>query len=156
MDLEGTDGLSDVSVGTLRSCREEGSDEGAVGPGSLCDTAGVSLWSCQGGFVVAGVRSGGVGDLRDEAEGSLGACSSERTFPLSTRGCARLDAFFANAGAGGDNDGDMEALDRSKGGEGVGALAGGLTEAVRLTCSARGLVSSLSLDEKGGEGVIEG
>jgi hypothetical protein len=58
---------------------------------------------------------------------------------------------LANAGAGGDDDGDMKALGGSKGGKGVEGLAGGWTEAVRLTDSAWCLATFLSLDEKGGE-----
>ena len=68
----------------------------------------------------------------------------------------RLDAIFSNAGAGGDDDGDMEESGRSEGGEGVEGLAGGSTEAARLTGSAWGLVTLLSLDEKGGEEGMKG
>ena len=78
-------------------------------------------------------------------------CSSGRASRLSTYGCIRLDAIFVNAGAGdGDGDGNMEAVGRSKGGEGVECLAGGWAEAVRLTSSARGLTTFLSLDEEVG------
>ena len=71
-------------------------------------------------------------------------------------GCIRLDAIFAKAGAGGDDDGDMEALGGSEGGEWVEDLAGGWTEAVRSTGSAWGLAAFLSLDGKGGEKGMEG
>ena len=142
------------------------------GTGGLRGASEGSLWSCRG-FVVAGVCSAGAGGLRDAPEGSLRPCSPERAFPspLSAAGgwgdserdsldCAwysyestpfiRLDAIFANGGAGEDDDGDMEALDRSKGGGGVEGLAGGRTEAVRLTGSALSPVEFLSLDEGGG------
>ena len=68
----------------------------------------------------------------------------------------RLDAIFSNAGAGGDDSGDIEEFGRSEGGEGVEGLAGGWTEAARLTGSAWGLVTFLSLDEKGGGEGMEG
>ena len=100
------------------------------GTGGLCDTAAASLRPCRRGCVVAGVRSGDADGPRGTGEGSLRACSSGRAVPLFTRGsergslncawdsyetvalggCVRLDAVFANPGAGGDNDGDMEAL----------------------------------------------
>jgi hypothetical protein len=107
---------------------------------------------------VVGSGSGGAGSLRDAAEGSLRACSesSERTFPLSTTACIRLDVISANTGAAGDGDGEMEALGRPNGGEGVEGLAGGWTDAARLTGSAWGLVTFLSLDEKGGVEGVEG
>jgi hypothetical protein len=170
----GTGGMSDVAEGTLRSCRRWRSVVLGMcsgGTGGLCGTAEES---CRGGFVAAGVCSGDAGGLRDATEGSLRACSSERTFPLSTRGgwgdseraslncawdsyesmplggCIRLDGISANAGAGRDDDSDMEALGRSKGGEGVEGSAGGWTEAVRLIGSGWGLVAFLSLDEKDG------
>ena len=173
----GIGGLFGVAEATLRSCREEISVVVGMCSGGLCDIAEGSVWSFRGGLVVSGLYSGGAGDLRDTAEGSLRACSSERTFPLSTRGgwgdseraslicvcgsyesmllgrCIRFDAIFAKAGAGGDDDGDMEALRRSKG-EGIRGLAGAWTEVVQSTCSACGLVAFVSLDEKGGgEGV---
>lgn len=114
---------------------------------------------------MASVCSGVAGCLptRDAVKGSLRACSSEHTFPLSTRGgrgdserasincawgsyesmpvgeCIRLDAIFANTGAG-DDDGDMNALGRSKGGERV---------EVRLLGSSWGLDTFVPLDEKG-------
>jgi len=70
---------------------------------------------------------------------------------MSLSGYIRLDAFFANGGAGGDDDGNMEALVRSKGGgEGVEGLTDGWMEVVRLTGSAWGVVAFPSPDEKGG------
>jgi hypothetical protein len=65
-----------------------------------------------------------------------------------------LDAVFANAGARGDNDGDVEAVDRSKVGEEVKGLGGGRTEVVRLTGSAWDPVAFLSL-AKGGSSTVE-
>ena len=50
-----------------------------------------------------------------------------------------MDAIFANTGAGGDDDGDMDALGRSKGGERV---------EVRLLGSSWGLDTFVPLDEK--------
>jgi hypothetical protein len=60
--------------------------------------------------------------------------------------CIRLDAaVFNNVGAAEDDEGDMETLGRFKDGEGwAKGLAEGWTEAVRLTCSALGLLASFS------------
>ena len=60
----------------------------------------------------------------------------------------RLNAIFANAGAGGDGNGDVESLGCFKvGGGGVGDLAVDCIEAVKSTCCARCLVAFLSRDE---------
>jgi hypothetical protein len=79
---------------------------------------------------------------------------------LSTKGsekfgmCNRLDFIF---GAGGDGSGDVETLGRFEGGGGgVEGFTVGWIEAVRRTCSAWGLIVSLSCDEKGGGGEAKG
>jgi hypothetical protein len=77
-------------------------------------------------------------------------CARDSYESVLLGGCIWLDA---NAGAGEDDDGDVEALDGSKRGEEAEGLMDDWTEAVRLTGLAWGLVAFLSLDEKGGEGV---
>ena len=57
--------------------------------------------------------------MRAPLDGAWGSYES-----VSLGGCIRLDAIFANTGAGGDKDGGTEALGRSKG-EGVDGLTGG-------------------------------
>lgn len=84
---------------------------------------------------------GGWGDSKGvPLDGTWGSYGS---VPLS-----RLDAIFANAGAGGDGNGDVEGLGCFKGGGGgVEDLAVGCMEAVKSTCCARGPAAFLSRNE---------
>lgn len=85
------------------------------------------------GTRISSVRNGMVGC--SERASLDGASASYESKPLG--GCIRLDVIFADAGAGGDDDSDLEALGRFKGGcEGVEGLVDGWTEVERLTGSA--------------------